>query len=272
MSNWVTLPNGVHIDLDDPNNPITGSGSFGNSNNKFSSMNPSDVRLIYTEYPTRHYELEDSNHNTLGQFKTNEVYKYLKENNISQRMVFQNKIDETQMRGILKVLDSAEKWEKPEFKKEEFKKEEVSKYNKKNSNIFEKNGVDKLSQKFIMETIDDVMDKNQSEYEYDGTVDSDRYEVQFVSHPDGEVELLDVVDRKSQIENYLTKNGIEFEWSKQSNSLYFNYNGKDYRISDHNMPAIVDGVWSYDRNENYSNRIGKTWSDRLEIIKNIIKK
>lgn len=28
MSNWVTLPNGVHIDLDDPNNPITGSGSF----------------------------------------------------------------------------------------------------------------------------------------------------------------------------------------------------------------------------------------------------
>lgn len=28
MSNWVTLQNGVHIDLDDPNNPITGDGSF----------------------------------------------------------------------------------------------------------------------------------------------------------------------------------------------------------------------------------------------------
>ena len=28
MANWVTLRNGVHIDLDDPNNPITGSGSF----------------------------------------------------------------------------------------------------------------------------------------------------------------------------------------------------------------------------------------------------
>ena len=28
MANWVTLKNGVHIDLDDPENPITGSGSF----------------------------------------------------------------------------------------------------------------------------------------------------------------------------------------------------------------------------------------------------
>ena len=30
MSNWVTLANGVHIDLDDPNNPLTGNGSFEN--------------------------------------------------------------------------------------------------------------------------------------------------------------------------------------------------------------------------------------------------
>ena len=29
MGNWVTLANGVHIDLDDPNNPLTGDGSFG---------------------------------------------------------------------------------------------------------------------------------------------------------------------------------------------------------------------------------------------------
>ena len=28
MSNWVTLQNGVHIDLDDPNNPLTGDGNF----------------------------------------------------------------------------------------------------------------------------------------------------------------------------------------------------------------------------------------------------
>lgn len=28
MANWVTLPNGVHIDLDDPHNPVTGDGSF----------------------------------------------------------------------------------------------------------------------------------------------------------------------------------------------------------------------------------------------------
>lgn len=28
MSNWVTLDNGVHVDLDDPNNPVTGSGSY----------------------------------------------------------------------------------------------------------------------------------------------------------------------------------------------------------------------------------------------------
>ena len=29
MANWVTLRNGVHIDLDDPNNPISGGKSFG---------------------------------------------------------------------------------------------------------------------------------------------------------------------------------------------------------------------------------------------------
>lgn len=28
MANWVTLNNGVHIDLDDPNNPITGTGTY----------------------------------------------------------------------------------------------------------------------------------------------------------------------------------------------------------------------------------------------------
>ncbi len=28
MANWVTLRNGVHIDLDDPNNPISGKGNF----------------------------------------------------------------------------------------------------------------------------------------------------------------------------------------------------------------------------------------------------
>lgn len=28
MSNWVTLSNGVHIDLDDPHNPITGDGTY----------------------------------------------------------------------------------------------------------------------------------------------------------------------------------------------------------------------------------------------------
>lgn len=37
MANWVTLANGVHIDLDDPNNPLTGRGSFSNLGQ--SSMN-----------------------------------------------------------------------------------------------------------------------------------------------------------------------------------------------------------------------------------------
>lgn len=37
MANWVTLKNGVHIDLDDPENPITGSGTFESYQAKESS-------------------------------------------------------------------------------------------------------------------------------------------------------------------------------------------------------------------------------------------
>ena len=60
MSNWVTLQNGVHIDLDDPNNPITGDGSFesylgggdsgsksGNSGNKAFKK---DLENAYKKY------------------------------------------------------------------------------------------------------------------------------------------------------------------------------------------------------------------------------
>ena len=57
MADWVTLQNGVHIDLDDPNNPLTGSGSFesylGGGSSSGSSGNKAldkDMASLYKEY------------------------------------------------------------------------------------------------------------------------------------------------------------------------------------------------------------------------------
>lgn len=65
MANWVTLANGVHIDLDDPHNPVSGDGSFsdlGNSNASSSQKQKDDIRTrvisIFTKDPEERKELE----------------------------------------------------------------------------------------------------------------------------------------------------------------------------------------------------------------------
>ena len=63
MANWVTLKNGVRIDLDDPTNPITGTGSFSDlGKNQSSSNAKDDIRTrpisIFTKDPEERKELE----------------------------------------------------------------------------------------------------------------------------------------------------------------------------------------------------------------------
>lgn len=48
MANWITV-NGRHIDLDDPNNPVTGSGSFATYKNTGSSKDGSNSSSSSTQ-------------------------------------------------------------------------------------------------------------------------------------------------------------------------------------------------------------------------------
>lgn len=64
-----------------------------------------------------------------------------------------------------------------------------------------------------------------------------------------EVDPLDYVEilkiEKYDIVELLTSNGIDFEQSTLSESVYFNFNGISYRVSTHKRPAYMDagGVW-----------------------------
>ena len=64
-----------------------------------------------------------------------------------------------------------------------------------------------------------------------------------------EVDPLDFVEiykiEKYDIVELLTSNGIEFEQSSISESVYFTFNGISYRVSTHKRPAYMDasGIW-----------------------------
>ena len=57
------------------------------------------------------------------------------------------------------------------------------------------------------------------------------------------VEILKI--EKYDIVELLTSNGIEFEQSTISESIYFTFNGETYRVSTHKRPAYMDasGIW-----------------------------
>lgn len=57
------------------------------------------------------------------------------------------------------------------------------------------------------------------------------------------VEILKI--EKYDIVELLTSNGIEFERSTISESVYFKFNGESYRVSTHKRPAYMDasGIW-----------------------------
>ena len=62
------------------------------------------------------------------------------------------------------------------------------------------------------------------------------------------VEILKI--EKYDIVELLTSNGIEFDQSTISESVYFTFNGENYRVSTHKRPAYMDasGIW-HDWNE-----------------------
>lgn len=66
---------------------------------------------------------------------------------------------------------------------------------------------------------------------------------------DVEADPLDYVEiysiEKYDVVELLTSNGIEFEQSTISESVYFTFNGETYRVSTHKRPAYMDtsGIW-----------------------------
>ena len=76
-------------------------------------------------------------------------------------------------------------------------------------------------------------------FSYDKEVD----DMEEDTDPLENVEILKI--EKYDIVELLTSNGIEFEQSTISESVYFTFNGENYRVSTHKRPAYMDagGVW-----------------------------
>lgn len=85
-------------------------------------------------------------------------------------------------------------------------------------------------------------------FSYDKVDDVEEEEVDLLDHvveadPLDHVEILSI--EKYDIVELLTSNGIEFERSTISESVYFKFNGESYRVSTHKRPAYMDdsGIW-----------------------------
>ena len=76
-------------------------------------------------------------------------------------------------------------------------------------------------------------------FSYDKVDDVEEEEADPLDH----VEILKI--EKYDVVELLTSNGIEFEQSTISESVYFEFNNKSYRVSTHKRPAYMDagGVW-----------------------------
>jgi len=76
-------------------------------------------------------------------------------------------------------------------------------------------------------------------FSYDKEVDVDLEE----EDPLDYVEILKI--EKYDVAELLTSNGIDFEQSTISESVYFTFNGETYRVSTHRRPAYMDasGIW-----------------------------
>jgi hypothetical protein len=74
-------------------------------------------------------------------------------------------------------------------------------------------------------------------YDVDGDVEEEE------TDPLDYVEILKI--EKYDIVKLLTSKGIDFEQSTISESVYFTFNGENYRVSTHKRPAYMDasGIW-----------------------------
>ena len=87
------------------------------------------------------------------------------------------------------------------------------------------------------------------------------------------VEILKI--EKYDVAELLTSNGIEFEQSTISESVYFTFNGNSYRVSTHKRPAYMDagGVWhEWDEDSNVESILCKNEIEMYKEIEKIIER
>ncbi len=106
-------------------------------------------------------------------------------------------------------------------------------------------------------------------FSYDKDVDGDVEEEE--TDPLDYVEILKI--EKYDVVELLTSNGIEFEQSTISESVYFTFNGNSYRVSTHKRPAYMDagGVWhQWDEDSNVESILCKNEIEMYKEIEKII--
>jgi hypothetical protein len=111
-------------------------------------------------------------------------------------------------------------------------------------------------------------------FSYDKVDDVEEEEVDPLGHvveadPLDHVEILSI--EKYDVAELLTSNGIDFERSTISESVYFEFNGKSYRVSTHKRPAYMDagGVWH--EWDEYSNEKSILCENEIAMYKEIEK-
>ncbi len=87
------------------------------------------------------------------------------------------------------------------------------------------------------------------------------------------VEILRI--EKYDVVELLKSNGIDFEQSTTSESVYFKFNGNSYRVSTHKRPAYMDagGVWhQWDEDSNVESILCENEIAMYKEIEKIIEK
>lgn len=104
-------------------------------------------------------------------------------------------------------------------------------------------------------------------FSYDKEVDDMEEDIDPLDY----VEILKI--EKYDVAELLTSNGIEFEQSTISESVYFTFNGNSYRVSTHKRPAYMDagGVWhQWDEDSDVESILCKNEIEMYKEIEKII--
>lgn len=146
-------------------------------------------------------------------------------------------------------------------------KREKANFKDKNKQLLNDAGINDIDRKFIYRGIEDYLENNHTFHE--GEIDVGGYTISVSRTKDTETpyEINWVENYQQSMRDLLSKKNIKFEESKSSNSLYFKYKGKSYRISNHRRP-LQD---SYDPNDEVDeNIIVKNNEDRYNKLTKIL--